>query len=107
MVNNGEITEQKGRWLKPNDCRTLRLTGYPKIHKANVPLKDVVSFIGSPYENISKTLVPILRALQGKSKDYIQNSEELKEIVKNWTIQRNEILVSYDVEKTIPIDTYK
>ena len=37
IVNRGEISEQKGRWMKPNDCRAPRLTGYPKIHKNNVP----------------------------------------------------------------------
>ena len=102
MVNNKEITEQKGRWMKPNDCRAPRLTGYPKVHKDNVPLRGVVSFIGSPYENVAKTLVPILRTLQGRSGHYIENSRELKEKVKNWTIQRDEILVSYDVEKLYP-----
>ena len=100
IVNKGEITEQKGRWMKPNDCRAPRLTGYPKVHKDNVPLRGVVSFIGSLYENVAKTLVPILRTLQGRSGHYIKNSRELKEKVKNWTIQRDEILVSYDVENS-------
>ena len=93
--------------MKPNDCRAPRLTGYPKIHKDNVPLRGVVSFIGSPYENVAKTLVPILRTLQGRSGHFIKNSKELKEMVTNWTINRDEILVSYDVEKlypSIPID---
>ena len=102
MVNNGEITEQQGKRLKPNDCRAPRLTGYPKIHKPDVPLRGVVSFISSPYENISKALVPILRSLQGRSGHYIKNGRELKEIVKGWSIQRDEILVSYDVEKLYP-----
>ena len=74
IVEKGEITEQKGRWMKPNDCRAPRITGYPKIHKENVPLRGVVSFIGSPYENVAKTLVPILRSLQGRSGHYIKNS---------------------------------
>ena len=61
-----------------------------------------MSFISSPYENISKALVPILRSLQGRSGHYIKNGRELKEIVKGWSIQRDEILVSYDVEKLYP-----
>ena len=102
IVEKGEISEQKGRWMKPNDCRAPRLTGYPKIHKNDVPLRGVVSFIGSPYENVAKTLVPILRKLQGRSGHYVKNSIELKEKMKGWTIQRDEILVSYDVEKLYP-----
>ena len=38
MVEKGEITEQYAKKLKPNDCRVPRLTGYPKVHKADVPL---------------------------------------------------------------------
>ena len=102
MIDKGEITKEKGRQLKPSDCRAPRLTGYPKIHKENVPLRGVVSFIRSPYENIAKALVPILRTLQGRSGHYVKNSRQLKEILKEWTIQRDEILVSYDVEKLYP-----
>ena len=72
------------------------------IHKPDVPLRGVVSFIGSPYENVAKTLVPVLRKIQGRSGHYIKNSRELKETVSKWTIQRDEILVSYDVEKLYP-----
>ena len=102
MVENGEVTEKYGKHLKPNDCRAPRLTGYPKIHKTEVPLRGVVSFIKSPYENIAKALVPILRSLQGRSGHYIKNGRQLKEIIKGWSIQRDEILVSYDVEKLYP-----
>ena len=102
MVMNGEITEGYGKRLKPNDCRAPRLTGYPKIHKPGVPLRGVVSFIGSPYENVSRALVPILRSLQGRSGHYIKNGRQLKEIVKDWIIEEDEILVSYDVEKLYP-----
>ena len=67
-----------------------------------MPLRGVVSFIDSPYEKIANELVPILRSLQGRTKHYIKNSCQLKEELKNWTIQRDEILVSYDVEKLYP-----
>ena len=102
MVDDEEITKEYGRQLKPNDCRAPRLTGYPKIHKESVPLRGVVSFIKSPYENAAKALVPILRSIQGRTNHYIKNGRELKNIVKNWSIQRDEILVSYDVEKLYP-----
>ena len=102
IVKKGEITQAYGKKLSPSDCRAPRVTGYPKIHKANVPLRGVVSFIGSPYEKIANALVPILRSLQGRTKHYIKNSRQLKEELKTWSIQRDEILVSYDVEKLYP-----
>ena len=63
MIEREEITEVQGRRLDPNDCRALGITGYLKIHKPKVPLRGVVSFIGSPYENKSKALVPVLLSL--------------------------------------------
>ena len=80
----------------------LVLLAGSEIHKEDVPLRGVVSFIRSPYENVAKALVPILRSLQGRSGHYIKNGHQLKDIVRNWTVQRDEILVSYDVEKLYP-----
>ena len=102
MVDKEEITETYGKYLKPNACRAPRITGYPKIHKPDVPLRGVVSFIGSPYQNVAKALVPILRSLQGRTNHYIKNSRELKDRIQKWSIRRDEILVSYDVEKLYP-----
>ena len=47
-------------------------------------------------------LIPILRTIQGRSNLYIKNSRELKEITKDWRIERNQILVSYDVKNLYP-----
>ena len=102
IVKRGEITQAHGKRLSPTDCRAPRVTGYPKVHKGDVPLRGVVSFIGSPYEKIANELVPILRSLQGRTNHYIKNSLQLKQQLETWTIQRDEILVSYDVEKLYP-----
>ena len=67
MVKIGEITKEYGKKIKPSDCRAPRLTGYPKVHKEEVPLRGVVYFIRSPYKSIAKALVPVLRSLQGWS----------------------------------------
>ncbi len=67
----------------------------------------VVSTVGSPFQKLSRYLIPILRTVQGRSGLYIKNSRELKEKVKNWRVERNEVLVSYDVKNlypSIPVD---
>ena len=58
--------------------------------------------MGSPYERISRFLIPILRTIQGRSGLFVKNSRELKEKVKSWRVERNEILVSYDVKNLYP-----
>jgi len=102
MVQNGEINERQGKYLKPQDCYAPRLIGYPKVHKEGIPLCGVISTIGSPYDKISKALKPILKSLQGRSGQYVKNSYELKERVKGWRIERDETIVSYEVVSLYP-----
>ena len=101
IFHRKELTEDQGNRLKPKNCHAPRLTRLPTVHKEGVPMR------GSPFEKISKTLIPILRTIQGRSGLYVKNSRELKEKIKNWRVERNEILVSYDVKNlypSIPID---
>ena len=48
MLDRGEIDEIKAKQLTPTECHAPRLVGYPKIHKADIPLRGVVSTVGSP-----------------------------------------------------------
>ena len=67
----------------------LKLSGLPKIHKDGVPLRGVVSTVGSPFEKLSRFAIPILRTIQGRSGLYLKNLREFKEKVKNWRVERN------------------
>ena len=78
------------------------MSGLPKIHKEGVPLRGIVSTVGSPFERISRYLIPILRTIQGRSGLFVKNSRELKERVKEWRVEGDEILVSYDVKNLYP-----
>ena len=84
------------------DCHAPRLSGLPKIHKEGVPLRGIVSTVGSPFERISRYLIPILRTIQGRSGLFVKNSRQLKERVKEWRVEGDEILVSYDVKSLYP-----
>jgi hypothetical protein len=102
MEEKGEIDKIKAKHLQPTECHAPRLTGYPKIHKPEIPMRGVVSTVGSPYDQVSKLLFPILRELQGRSGMFVKNSRELKQKVQQWRVERNEILVSYDVKNLYP-----
>ena len=78
------------------------MSGLPKIHKEGVLLRGIVSAVGSPFERISRYLIPILRTKQGRSGLFVKNSRELKERVKEWRVEGDEILVSYDVKNLYP-----
>ena len=66
-------------------------------------MRGVVSTIGSPFEKLSRYLIPILRTIQGRSGLYVKNSRELREKIKNWRVDENEILVK-NLYPSIPID---
>ena len=80
MVENDEIKQVHGKRLSQNDCRAPQVTGYSKVYKDNV------SFIRSHLMKISPKI----------SLQYFV--EKLQE----WSIQSDEILVSYDVDKLYP-----
>ena len=51
-------------------------------------MRDIVSMVGSPFEEVSKTLIPILGTIQGRSDLYVKNSRELKEKIKDWRVEK-------------------
>ena len=93
--------------LKSSDAGSPRRYGLPKIHKANIPLRPIVSFIGSPTYALSKELASILLKLTGLSEHHVKNSEEFVKSVTSIKIEETEILVSFDVISLftkIPVD---
>ena len=49
--------------IRPSGSQPSRLYGLPKTHKANVPLRPIVSCIGSYSYNLAKFLVNMLRPI--------------------------------------------
>ena len=75
--------------------------GLPKVHKAGVPLRPIVSSRGSVTYNTSKELARILKPLAGRSTFSVQNTMDFVEQVKNIRLQPQECIVSYDVKALI------
>jgi hypothetical protein len=101
LVSRKEITEFEGDRMKPVHGHAPRVKGLPKAHKDGMPLRGVVSFIGSPFQEVSRFLVPILKRLQGRTGLFVKNSRELKERVERWDT-KGKVLVSYDVVSMYP-----
>jgi GIY-YIG catalytic domain len=74
-----------------------RIYGLTKIHKPNIPLRPIVSTIGSSTYNSSKKFSSILRNIADLEKYNIKNSFEFKSFIDNITLKPNEVLVSFDV----------
>ena len=48
LQNKGELDREYKRWLTPSQSHAPQLYGLPKVHKEGIPLRPIVSTIGSP-----------------------------------------------------------
>ncbi|XP_045449970.1 uncharacterized protein LOC123658651 [Melitaea cinxia] len=95
------------RLYRPKAHQPPRLYGLPKIHKSGVPLRPIVSQIASPTYDLAKHVASVLQPFVGKSPSYVKDSRHFVQIIKEITLEPNEIMVSFDVESlftNVPID---
>ena len=74
-----------------------RFYGQPKIHKAGIPLRPIVSFVNSPTYAISGYLAKILSPVFGNTDYTVKNSCEFADFIRDKTFNACEELVSFDV----------
>ena len=81
--------------------------GLPKTHKANIPLRPIVSYCGSFGYKLSKFLANKLSPLVGSiSKSHIKNSSDFIEKLKSLSLNNGK-MVSFDVDSLftkVPLD---
>ena len=91
----------------PRLRRDPKLYVTPKIHKANYPIKPIVSSCGSITYNAVKYLTSVLTPLVGKNGHSVKNTKELVDKLKGMEIPPGQKLVSYDVTAlftSVPVD---
>ena len=95
------------KWLSPYHSLTPQIYGLPKIHKPGTPLRPIVCTINSPTYEIAKMLAKILTPMTGHTNSFIKNSTHLVEELRNWRIEQEDLMVSFDVKSlftNVPID---
>jgi hypothetical protein len=83
--------------LTPYHSKPLHLYGLPKIHKPGIPLRPIVSSIGSPCYALAGFLHKILSPLVGQSRSFVKNSGHFIELLKPIKLHPFDTLVSFDV----------
>ena len=83
LCQNKEITQEVWDAIRPVGSARPRMYGLPKVHKPSVPLRPILSMVGSPQYAISKWLSGILKPVvnhYGKRcvKDSFTFSDSLK-----------------------------
>jgi len=91
------IDEWRYKCLKCTNGNLPRCYGLPKIHKREVPLRIVVSSVGSPLFEVAKFLHNILNISIKKPTSHVKDSWSFVGHIKEKSILPDEILVSFDV----------
>ena len=83
--------------MYPTGCVPSKFYGLPKIHKADTPLRPIVSSCGSVTYSVAKEPAKILKPLVGRSPHHITSTQDFVEQAKQIILEPGECVSSYDV----------
>ena len=98
LIKKSNIPEDLHWKLFARASRTPTLYGLPKIHKVDIPLRPIVSAIGSPTYYLAKHLANKLQEHTGKTDSFVKDSYHFIELLESQTVTASDMLVSFDVE---------
>ena len=98
IKSEGGIDETTYKKLYPTGAGTPKFYGLPKVHKAGVPLRPIVSSIGAVSYETSKELSKILKPLVGQSPYHVHNNQEFLQQLQEQKLDLEDIIMSYDVK---------
>ena len=79
-----------------SEALSPRLCRLPKIHKLDVPLRPIVSAIGSPTYNLAKHLTELLWPYIGQMETYVWDSSNFLEEIGGLVLQPGDLMMSFD-----------
>ena len=106
IKSQGGINDNLYKRLYPTGASSPKFYGLPKVHKDGIPLRPIVSSVGSVAYETSKELSRILKPLVGRTEHHVKNFKDFIDSIQNIRLQPDECLVSYDVESlftSVPI----
>ena len=80
-----------------------RFFGLPKIHKHDIPLRPIVSFVNTPTYGVSSFLAKMLSPVGGNTENTVKNSYHFAEFVRGKNLKADQVLISFDVVYKNPI----
>ena len=100
LQDRGAIEQTTAKTLRVpgNGTRPSLFYGSVKIHKADNPLRPIVSTVGSATYAVSKLVSRILSPYAREAPSYIDNSSDFIAKLKDITIDDDEVMVSFDVK---------
>ena len=96
VVKNDSISSYLHKTLRNSDSALPRIYGLPKIHKPNVSLCSIVSFIGTATYQLAKFLKRILVRLVGNTQYTVKNSSEFVELISSIKLGKSKSQVLFN-----------
>jgi hypothetical protein len=92
--------------LTPYHSKPPHLYALPRVHKPDIPLRPIVSSVGSPCHALAGIPRKMLSPLSGKSESFVKNSGHFIQLLKLVNLQSPDTLVSFDVVifTNVPVD---
>ena len=110
LYKNDKISSYLYKTLRCIDSVLPRIYGLPKIRKPNVPLRPIVSFIGTATYQLTKFLWQILVPLVGNTQYTVKNSSKFVGLISSIKLGKSESQVSFNVVSlftSVPLKTAK
>ena len=107
LKKNGTISELVYNKLFPSGSRPGILYGLPKVHKAGVPLRPILSSIGTHAYALAKFLVPLLRPFSSGNYLVSDSFSFVNDLLSSNFNSDNLIMASFDIKSlftNIPLD---
>ena len=82
-------------------CKAPRFYGLPKIHKPNIPLRPIVSAIGSPTYSLAKFVTSIIFPLAGMTPSHVKNTKHFTGMISEEAVNEDEVMVGFDVQSLL------
>ena len=94
----GDISEDTYKRMYPTGAGSPKFYGLPKIHKAGVPQRPIVSSRGTVTYGTAKEFARILKPLVGMSSHHVLNTGDFVQHLKGIKLQQDECIIPYDVK---------
>ena len=103
----GGIDDNIYRRLHPTGAVPPKYYGLPKVHKPGMPLRPIISSVGSVTHATAKELTRIIKPLVGGSSHHVQNNQDFLQSIEGTQLKPEEEMMSFDVEAlftSVPVD---
>ena len=94
----GRIDDNIYRRLYPTGAVPPKYYGLPKVHKPGMPLRPIISSVGSVTHATAKELGRIIKPLMGGSIHHVQNNRDFLQSIEGIQLKPEEVMMSFDVE---------